>query len=182
MSVSKKHLSCGQVIRLLRGDQSQQLDDKRSLTLLGRVICQQGFCKLLGLGSSRFHRLKICAQTGTAAPLDGRFLKKKGSHASSKHTAHRQAIIGFLEEIYISLSEPMPEAKGPLRGNKRLAFQRRRGRRPRLAAQLHRKGDTSQMRLLPPGTFSDYLQMLRARDGCEKISLKLFNKVPALQL
>lgn len=171
---------------MLRRDRDQQLvdlpDDRRSLTLLGRPICQQGFRKLLGLGSNRFHRLKTCAQTGSPAPVDGRFLKKKGSHGNLKQTAHRQAIIGFLEEIYISLSEPMPEAKGPLRGNKRLAFQRRRGRRPRLAAQLHRKGDTSKMRLLPPGTFSDYLQMLRAREGCEKISLKLFSQVPALQL
>ena len=46
-----------------------------------------------------------------------------------------------------------------------------------MAAQLHRKADASEMRLLPPGTFTDYLQMLRARDDdYTKISLKLFTK------
>eukprot|EP00435_Cladocopium_sp_Y103_P031569 s4346_g8.t1 len=173
-------LATSQVVRLLRGDDQHVVDppeDRRTLSLVGQRMCQQAFRKLLALGSARFGRLWACVQKGTPVPMDGRFLKKKDSHRSFAQTAHRQAIIEFLEEIYISLSEPMPEAKGPLRGNKRLAFQRRRGRRPRLAAQLNRKGDTSQMRLLPPGTFSDYLMMLRARPGCEKVSLKLFNKV-----
>lgn len=143
----------------------------------GTPMCQQSFAKLLGLGSQRFRRLQKCAKLGVKAPMDGRSVKRANAHASTSKSCHRQAIVEFLQEIYISLSEPMPEAKGPVRGHQRLAFQRRRGRRPRMAAQLHRKADASEMRLLPPGTFTDYLQMLRARDDdYTKISLKLFTK------
>lgn len=143
-----------------------QAAGKRTMFLVGRPTCQQSFAKLLGLGSQRFRRLQKCAKSGVKAPMDGRSVKRAN---------HRQAIVEFLQEIYISLSEPMPEAKGPVRGHQRLAFQRRGGRRPCIAAQLHRKADASEMRLLPPGTFTDYLQMLRARDDdYTKISLKLF--------
>lgn len=148
--------------------------ERRSIRMFGRHLCQDAFRSLLGIGSARFRRLWHCAQHGCKPPTDGRSLKKSHSHSSGPKSANRQAIIGFLQELYITLSEPLPEAKGPVRGDRKLAFQRRRGRRPRMAAKLHRKQDTPDMRLLPPGTFTDYLQMLRTRDGCEKNSLKLF--------
>lgn len=143
--------------------------ERRSIRMFGRHLCQDAFRSLLGIGSARFRRLWHCAQHGCKPPTDGRSLKKSHSHSSGPKSANRQAIIGFLQELYITLSEPLPEAKGPVRGDRKLAFQRRRGRRPRMAAKLHRKQDTPDMRLLPPGTFTDYLQMLRTRDGCEKI-------------
>lgn len=171
-----------QVIRLLRPSAGANNESRKSLHILDRNICQNAFCKLYGVGSDRFRKLWACAKNGIAAPMDGRAVRNAFKHSSGVKSMHRQKIIEFLQELYDTLSEPMPEAKGPVRGDRRLAFQRRRGRRPRMAAQLHRKQDTPDMRLLPPGTFSDYLNMLKVREGCEKISLKLFTAAACMNL
>ena len=46
-----------------------------------------------------------------------------------------------------------------------------------LRACGHRGKDQTELRLLPPGSFNDYLSLLRARYPEEKLSLKLFTKV-----
>ena len=53
-------------------------------------------------------------------------------------------------------------------------FRRSRGQRPKLAAKLHRGNIRPDIRVLPPGTFSDYLTMLKARHPTESFSLKFF--------
>ena len=187
ISTGKIDLSCcaAEVVRLLtpsalRATQPQlEPDDNRSRSIrfLDKPVCQTGFKQLLALGSSRFRRLWKSALVGKKPPVDGRCRPRESSHAQSGKSQHRQFVVEFLQELYLSLSEPMPEARGPIQGNRKMAFQRRRGRRPRMAAILHRKQDAPAMRLLPPGTFTDYLTMLRTREGCEKISLKLFTTV-----
>lgn len=90
----------------------------------------------------------------------------------------------FLEWLYNAVSEPIPEAKGDL-VNKRKAhdeeqepaptvmkFRRFRGRRPKLERIVNRASkDPSRLRMLPPGSYTDYLNMLRARHPTERISL-----------
>lgn len=101
-------------------------------------------------------------------------------------------IVEFLEELLQSMAEPMPEATGGgSLAPRHMAFRRTRGRRPRLAAVVHRakKNDARSnnptkavLRFLPPGTFSDYLSLFKARyPEAHKVSLKLFNKVPCLE-
>ena len=79
----------------------------------------------------------------------------------------------------------MPEARGKVLGAKKMAFRRNRGKRPKLAARIHRvkksveakESESEPMRLLPPGTFTDYLTLLRCRYPEKKFSLKLFTAV-----
>ena len=157
----------------------------RPQSLFGHRVCQQAFRAILGLGSARWRRLRKCAIAGTSAPIDGRTLPRKGAHLNHKKAEHRQLIVEYLQEIYESLSEPMPETKGKIAGERKLAFRRNRGKRPREAAQVHRlrkasatateSAESEPMRMLPPGTFTEYLVMLRSRHPDKKISLKLFN-------
>ena len=162
-------------------------NDRRAQALAGQPLCQQAFRKLLGLGSARFLRLRRCARTGQQAPVDGRTLPRKTLGMSSLRSVNRQRIVEYLEEITHTLSEPMAEATDqPVQAGLRcMAFRRNRGRRPKLAAVLHRKiknkDARGKIRLLPPGTFSEYLEVLRVRWPNEKISLKLFMAAPRLQ-
>lgn len=180
---------------------------KRQQSLLGHPVCQQAFRQLLNIGSQRYARLKKAASEGVRAPLDGRYHSQARAFDSrnSKHLEKRETILEYLEELYQTVSEPLPEANqpnlkrmgGPVDGNlkKKLKtgktskpvaaedsaqpprFRRHRGRRPKMAAQWNRGADKSQMRLLPPGSFSDYLAVLQTRVPHLKISLKLFSKV-----
>ena len=86
---------------------------RRGQVLLGRPICQQGFRKLLSLGSNRYTRLKQAASQGELAPVDGRsaprrhsFVGKQGVEALRK----RSLIAEYLQELYDTISEPMPDA------------------------------------------------------------------------
>ena len=149
--------------------------------LLGNPVCQRSFRKLLGIGSNRYTKLKKAASEGLAmAPLDGRRAPRRGTHKHPQHASKRALVIEFLEELRNSISEPLPEAnqdpKLALMRHPSL-FRRHRGRRPRAAAQVSRGGDRSKMRLLPPGSFTDYLRLLQSRNPGVKISLKLFNSV-----
>ena len=172
---------------------------KKKQILLGRPVCQQAFRKLVGIGANGYARLKNAAVRGQDAPLDGRCVKKPNlcTHKISVHK--RSLIVGFLDELYQTVSEPMPEANAhyakkrksdeveadhgvePGDGHMVLAkhrFRRHRGRRPNLVVRTNRGADRSQMRLLPPGSYSDYLKLLHVKHPEEKICLKLFVKVP----
>ena len=110
-----------------------------------------------------------------------RYFPKRGSHQDTKKRAKREAVVAYLTELYHKLSEPMPETCGPQRGANKMAFQRRRGRRPREALRLHRgkktAGQPGVYKLLPPGTFTDYHKMFAAQSDADlKVSLKLFTK------
>ena len=108
-------------------------------------------------------------------------LPKAKAHTDQSKVQKREAVVAFLEKLYVTVSEPMPEAQGPIHGDRRMAFQRRRGRRPKLASKLYRNEATPDMRLPPPGTFTDYHRMFRANHDL-KVSLKLFNRVAWLIL
>lgn len=74
----------------------------------------------------------------------------------------------------------MPEVKGRLRCPKLQAFRRHPGKRPKRPKQFPTppsgqvEENLESMRVLPPGSFSDYLSMLRTRYPERRISLKLF--------
>ena len=177
----------------------------RQQMLFNRPVCQNAFRRLLGIGSGRYTRLKRAAVTGTAPPLDGRYIKKPFIANNSCAAAKRACIVEFLTELESTLSEPMPEAnqstarlrataikvvaegeaggsQAPATEAPKMKFRRNRGRRPRLAGLLHRGKDFSGMRLLPPGSLSDYLSLLHARYPDQKVSLKLFSRAPCFDL
>ena len=166
-----------QVIKLL--NKSMSTLSNRS-TLLGQQVCQEGLRGLLGLGSQRFRRLLACARSGAPAPLDGRSMPKQGRHVDPAKRQNRILVVEFLRELYESLSEPLPETKGEVTGPKVMGFRRAKGKRPKKLRGHHQatSATSSEMRLLPPGSYTDYLQMLRVRHPEKKISLKLFTRVP----
>lgn len=177
-----------QVISILKdgysASESDQTEDRRKQVLFGIKMCQQAFRRLLGIGSGRFRKLRKCAHEGESAPLDLRTLPKLRLAADRPKSINRQLIVEFLAELHATISEPMPEATGKKSGDKVNAFRRSHGKRPREAARIHRIIKSSpddamkNLRLVPPGSFTDYLGMLRARHPDRKISLKLFNSVP----
>lgn len=158
--------------------------------LLGLAVCQLAFKKLLGIGSSRFWKLKRAAREGVAPPVDARTHPKKLLLKSQPHALRKRAyIVEFLENLYQTLSEPMPETQAGLKevadhGKaaastvKEMEFRRLRGKRPKLARVETKASKDASLRLLPPGSFSDYLKLLRAKYPTEKFSLKLFNNAP----
>lgn len=163
--------------------------------ILGHKVCQVAFKKILGLGSGRFARLNQAARAGLNAPEDGRTLPKKLLLVSQKRSLQkRSCVVEFLEHIYNTMSEPMPEAKDCLKRKfaheieieaskkpvpKKMQFRRLRGKRPKAARNLNRgHKDASALRVLPPGTFSEYLELLRAKYPGETFSLKLFQHDP----
>lgn len=160
------------------GDESETA--RASLSFLGHTMCRQALRRLLGLGSKRWRRLLQCAKDKTEAPMDGRSLSRKHAHPDGDKSMNRQLCLEFLAELYETLSEPMPEVKGRLRCPKLQAFHRRPGKRPKRPQAF--PGSSSQqmddnlesMRVLPPGSFTDYLSMLQTRYPERRISLKLF--------
>jgi len=169
---------------------------RKGQVILSKPVCQHAFRSLLGIGSGRYSRLKKAATKGVAAPLDGRTLRRGKNICIQKNSIRKRSlVIEFLTELYNTVSEPMPEAgkvildkvqpsESETHGNEASSskplelkkFRRSRGRRPRLAAQLHRGNIHRDMRVLPPGSFTDYLVMLKARHPTEKFGLKFFTR------
>ena len=164
----------GQVSKMLGGQRGPGRG--RSLSLLGKPCCLSPFRKLLGVGSGRICRLTAAVKQGQPCPLDGRFLTRSKLNLVSLKAAKKRAI---LEEMLQSISEPQPEAWRKQEGiPKELQMRKPRGRRP-MRTLVQRGQDRSQMRLLPPGSYSDYLRLLNARlEPAEKVSLKTFNADP----
>lgn len=164
-----------QVIDLLKESPTNR---RHSQGLYGKSVCANAFCKLIGIGHGRFHKLRLANKEGSV-PLDGRFVRSLKSKPPSEN---RQIVHEYLEELYQCVAEPMPEVSEP-GVMRQMSFRRRRGKRPLLASRqgkLDKKG-REHMKLLPPGTFSDYLQLLLVRYPGRKISLKLFSSAPRLK-
>lgn len=141
--------------------------------MLGKSVCAGAFCKLLGLGPRRFEKLKKSVKSADPVPFDRRFIvgAKLRRVSESRQIAHE-----YLEELYATIAEAMPEVSEP--GIVRqMSFRRRRGKRPKLASRQSKIANDKKgvMRLLPPGTFGEYLDLLKARRPTTKISLKLFS-------
>jgi hypothetical protein len=198
-----------QVVRILQNTPDQVATSRKRHLLLGKAVCQQAIRRLLQIGSDRCSRLRKCAQTGATAPLDGRRTKRASICKNKVSELKRATIVEYLTELFQQVSEPMPEANQSLHKmktgeiamlvtdsteaaasskdsasakKKPMRFRRNRGRRPRLAGQVHRGACQSTIRLLPPGSYTDYLSMLRARHPTMNISLKLFLKAAWLRM
>lgn len=167
------------VFELIRG---RGAGDKRSL--FGVQLCGHAFRRLVGLGQARYQKLVKCVKTGGAVPRDGRFVARKNTF--KKASPNRILIVEFLEEIYNTMAETLPESHGhvpkpsgdvPLRPAR---FRKHRGRRPKIMSEKRMKTDPNLLRFLPPGTFTDYLNILRARHPKnQKLGMKLFSKADA---
>ena len=183
MSLSEYHVSRAEVTKIL----SQKHDDGevRGFSVLGKPVCWHACQVLLGLGSSRMNKLRQAASKREDPPWDGRFLPQTCTYVNSKRkVGQREVVTEFLEELYNTVAEPMPEMTTEGSSVPQIMrFRRHRRRRPKMAVKQSRLKDKSSMRLLPPGAFSDYLGLLNARlPPDEKIRLKLFSSVTWVRL
>lgn len=146
------------------------------------------------MGARRYTRLRAAALAGqSSAPLDARcFGKRKSFENRPEALRKRSLIVEYLEEIRNSIAEPTPEANRDVKTVRpsnlqkncdrklqkrtvKMSFRRHRGKRPRAAASIHwGRASSEDMRLLPPGFFSEYYRLFMTRHPTEKISLKLF--------
>ena len=171
------------------------------LMLLGKSVCAAAWRRLLGIGSGRFEKLRKASTADEPPPVDGRFVTRKKLRASVK----RARIVEFLEELYHTAAEPMPtlasrgaappedtaeqavsreqEARPPP-GGKKMLFRRSRGRRPKLFRRRdmrkRQKLNNQLLRMLPPGSFSEYRDLFHAKQAAKypdpvKVTLKTFN-------
>ena len=174
---------------------------KKERVILDRPVCQQGFRKLLGLGAGRYLKLTRAVAAGRDAPLDGRQRPRKDDGSNPGSVKKRALIVEFLEELVQTVAEAMPEASGKRKASldgqplePSMKFRRLRGKRPgkwkRVATRQPPPSDPSNpepevpevpMRMLPPGSFTDYYRMLEAKFPAEQFSLKLFCAVCGLK-
>ena len=146
--------------------------------LLGKAVCETTFCKLIGIGQNRYGKLRRAIRTGQLVS-DGRFTVKARTKPAHPH---REMVFEFLQEIRTTLAEPCPEVM-EAGAAARMSFRKVRGRRPKLCSRQSNMSRDSKkdLKLLPPGSLTDYLQLLNARiEGPLKISLKLFSKAAYL--
>jgi len=136
------------------------------LELLGVVLCQGAYKRLLGLGTNRFQRLRSSVTNNDDdCPLDLRYVPKKMNNLNWKK---RQIVHDFLHDIYETLAEPMPSGTGC-------------SKRPRTIKKrddkLMEKRTGLIEKALPPGSFHEYLEMLRRQNRDMTFSYKLFCSV-----
>lgn len=171
------HSFASQVFLLLKGQKVQE----RGIQLLGKKVCQKGFRVLLGIGKHRFGRLRQSAiKEEVNCPTDLRFRPRRNDALPANSV--RPQITEFLNELYNTTAEPLPEAHGFGAGagqaKKSIQNVRRRGKRPR---HLHKfdsgtkfKGHLPDAKFLPPGSIGDYLDLCRARYPHLSIGRKIF--------
>lgn len=167
---------------------------QRTRVILGKSVCSRGFRRLLGLGANRYAQLVKSASQGIPPPVDRRQRPRREDGSNPASVAKRGLIVDFLEELLHTLAEPMPETSQKRKATgdsvpKNMRFKRSRGKRPnkvfrKSAFNAKNLDDDGQqpMKLLPPGSFTDYLHMLQARHPDQRFSLKLFCAVLWLAL
>lgn len=148
------------VFKLLKADQEEPSRGCRHIRFLGIRVCNKGFMKLVGIGKHRFCTLSTSARRGDQhCPYDGRYIITGQKPASTK----REKVHHWLMQMYLTAGEPIPDG---LNSNKRP----RHGKQKFDSPSLNR----SEMRHLPYGSITEYLNQCRTANPGLHISRKLF--------
>lgn len=161
--------------------------DKCAVNLFGNSLCVRGCGKLLGISAKRLFKFRKAWKANQPCPLDGRLSKVNAARRPSKKPYVREKIFGFLTEMYVKYSEPMPDVQSRHHGpassrcqtDKPVRFRLRKGKRPRRAKKRDpelTEESSHQLRLLPPGSFVDYHRMFLARHPDCRASFKMFTR------
>ena len=152
---------------------------RKERVILKRPVCQQGFRKILGVGATRYLKLSKSVSLGQPAPVDGRSRPRQDDGSQPKSMRKRALVLEFLEELRQTVAEAMPEASGKRKASAdgqdlhpSTKFRRLRGKKPgkwkRIAVRSQTdkgpsKPEVSEpvMKLLPPGSFTDYFRLLQ---------------------
>lgn len=182
------------MVRILTETDISGASTRKQQQLLGRYVCQHAFRQLIGIGATRFQKLRSAALGQTSLPQDGRKRPRRDDGTNSESVRKRGLVVDFLEELYNCVSEPMPEGNqtvdeaGLHPGDKSLyvmpqmKFRRNRGKMPgkKFREKQLKPLRGQPVRLLPPGSFTEYFGLLKAKFPQEKFSLKLMCSAPRL--
>ncbi len=164
-------------------DPSSEVGRDEGVNLFGHPLCIRGCGKLLGTSAKKLFKYRKLAGAGQACPLDGRMRRAGPGSKPFKRPDAREAIFEFLTELYVKCAEPLPDLQihdGQGERYQTSAGQRgraRKGKRPRLQKKRDPPlTEKHELRLIPPGTFSDYHRMFQAKWPHTKATLKLFCK------
>ena len=151
-----------------------------SMTLLGQPVCLVAFRLLMGIGKRRAGRLHRAARAGDEdCPVDERFVPKR--HAYLPETSVKPQVLEFLQKIYNTLAEPLPEARSRLEGHDPdlLPSIKKRGKRPRHLYKIDAdtKAYREGVKFLPPGSIRDYHELCKSEYPALKIGRKVFSRV-----
>ena len=155
------------------------------LRLFGNRVCVGALSNLLGVGTKRLRKLRAAAKAGEECPLDGRLAKAHPDYprARLRGTSEKRALIfEFLTEMYVQNAEPAPECSSDAPRTVRFRKACRRGKRPRREQKKDLAGSwdaetAKSLRLLPAGTYTDYLNLFKAKHPEVRVSFKLFTRV-----
>ena len=162
----------------------------KSICFLGQPVCVAAISRLVGLGTERVTKMRRAFRQREDCPTDGRLFGKARRFGDKKQTAKREVVHDFLHYLYTEVSEPMPETVTDVHEGQSLStivprmlrFRKARGKRPKMfekrAKEKIDEEGAKKVRFLPPGSFTDYLKLLRARVPDVHVSLKLFCKEP----
>ena len=156
------------------------------MTLYGHPICIRGCGKILGVSAKKLFKYRQLARGGHSCPLDGRTRRAGPGSKPFKRPEAREEIFQFLTELWVKCSEPMPDLKAcsekRCQTSSTPGCRARTGKRPRQLRKRDKPGlnqkTSHELRLLPPGSYSDYHRMFVAKHPTAKISLKLFCRAP----
>lgn len=159
-------------------------NERGTLRLLGEPVCQRSFRLLLGIGKFRYARLRRAAIRKEDCPVDGRFMPKR--HTYMPPSSVRPQIVQFLEKLYNTVAEPLPESRarddglqdpvelvsGPVK---------KRGKRPR---HIFKEDESDRhiagVKFLPPGSILDYYDLCKHEYPSLSIGRKVFCRAPRL--
>ena len=149
-----------QVYKILQAQDSTPCRGSRHLRLMGKLVCNKGFMKLMGIGKYRFNTLYTASKNGEEyCPYDGRFVVREPQPPSSTW----EKVHTFLTRLHLEIAEPIPDG---LNSNKRP----RHGLKKRDSPDLNKEN----IKHLPHGSISDYWRQCLAAYPGVKISRKLF--------
>ena len=155
-------------------------NERRGLVLNDFPVCQRAFASLLGIGKKRLERLRRAAVRDDPCPVDERFRPKQNLVVPGDSL--RPVVFEWLEKMYLTVAEPLPEAYSVDAAAHPPNLVRRRGKRPRhffkTDPETKQKGHGQEAKFLPPGTIVEYLELFRHDNPGLKIGRKLFTRVP----
>lgn len=154
--------------------------EPQEVNLFGHGLCTRGLGKLLNVSARRLWKFRKAIRQKEPCPLDGRLSKVSSGTKCPKKPNERELIFDFLTQLHQQCSEPMPEIVARAgAGGCQMTGSSRKGKRPR---RKHKRDEplsvegVKDLRLLPPGSYTDYYRMFRAKNPECKVSFKLFTK------
>ena len=154
------------VWKMLKDQNEQACRGSRHLKIFGKSVCNKGLMKIVGLGKSRFAKMRRSISHGELCPFDMRFTPRVPKLPSKA----RESVQDFLTRLYNEAAEALPDGwnsnKRPRQGVDRLD---------------PKSMNRTKIKHLPHASIGDYYKQCVAQFPDMTISRKLFSSAPLLK-